>query len=260
MLAIMNHSPAPRKADRVARDLMRCIVSGHLEVGSLLPREAELAVEYGVNRGVVREAIKLLEVHRLVRPVRRLGTRVLDPLRSLSPDVLATMLMPAPGRLDGVMLRELLEVRALIDGEMCAVAAERRTEEDLRRLEAGIVSLAERLHDPAGYAEEVDRFAESIAVASHNRIYLMMVHWHRQIRTGWDDFTLLARSPSEPHLQGLAALEELIAAGEAAAARELVETFHRWITPRILALALLRAGEPLPEVSPGSETIPEDEA
>ena len=60
----------PRKADRVADDLLRRIVAGEHTVGSILPREAELAEEYEVNRSVVREAIKLLEVHRLVRPVR----------------------------------------------------------------------------------------------------------------------------------------------------------------------------------------------
>ncbi len=254
----MNSSPTPRKADLVAQDLMRAIVSGRVEVGSLLPREAELAARYGVNRGVIREAVKLLEVHRLVRPVRRLGTQVLDPLRSLSPDVLATMLMPAPGRLDGAVLRELLEVRALIDAEMCAMAALRRTAEDLRGLEEGVAVLGARLEDPEGYAEQVDRIAELVALASHNRIYRMMVHWHRRIRRGWGDFAVLARSPSEPHLQGLAGLVGMIAARDAEGARDLVRGFHRWITPRILAMAALRSGEsPAGEFSAGAGLVSE---
>ena len=55
-----------RKADSVARDLLRRITKGELQLGAVLPKEAELATDYGVNRGVIREAIKLLEVHRRV--------------------------------------------------------------------------------------------------------------------------------------------------------------------------------------------------
>lgn len=93
--------PADRKADRVAQDLLRRIVAGEVEVGSLLPKEAELAEAHGVNRSVIREAIKLLEVHRLVRPIRRRGTEVLDPMASMSPEVLRAMLVPS--RSEGVV-------------------------------------------------------------------------------------------------------------------------------------------------------------
>ena len=69
-----------RKADQVASDLISRIVTGELPVGSILPREEDLADEYRVNRSVVREAGKLLQVHRLVEPRRRRGTEVLDPM------------------------------------------------------------------------------------------------------------------------------------------------------------------------------------
>ncbi|MCA9850550.1 MAG: FadR family transcriptional regulator, partial [Dehalococcoidia bacterium] len=109
----------------VSRDLLEQIVRGDLAVGSLLPREAELAAAYGVNRSVVREAIKLLEVHRLVRPTRRLGTVVLDPMASLTPEVLRAMLVrrDAEGaRVDVTVLAGLLEIRAGLDVQMAALA------------------------------------------------------------------------------------------------------------------------------------------
>ena len=67
-----------RKTDRVAEHLLRRIVSGELSPGAVLPREADLAEVFRVNRSVVREALKRLEVHRLVRPIKRRGTIVLD--------------------------------------------------------------------------------------------------------------------------------------------------------------------------------------
>ena len=54
-----------RKADTIAEDLLERIVARDFAVGSVLPKEAELADHYDVARSVVREAIKLLEVHEL---------------------------------------------------------------------------------------------------------------------------------------------------------------------------------------------------
>src|SRR5258707_525212 len=139
---------AVRKADTVAEDVMRRIVRGDWPVGSTLPREDELATLYGVNRGVVREAIKLLEVHRLVRPVRRRGTEVLDPLRSLSPEVLRALLVPEPGKIDRRVLEGLLEVRAELDVKMSVLAAKRRTKADLDRLDAALEQAKAALGDP----------------------------------------------------------------------------------------------------------------
>ena len=105
-----------RKADKVADSLLRSIVSGEISIGSLLPKEAELAEHHGVNRSVIREAIKLLEVHRLVQPRRRRGTEVLDPMASLSPEVIEAMLAPEAGRLDPEVLADLLRVLGAIEG------------------------------------------------------------------------------------------------------------------------------------------------
>src|SRR5688572_25376961 len=131
-----------RKADDVAHDLMSRIVSGDIEVGSLLPRESDLAASYGVNRSVVREANKLLEVHRLVRPTRRRGTEVLDPLASVTPAVLRAMLADDRGRIDVAMLGEFLELRAFLDARMSALAAARRDDADLAAMDAVVSRLA----------------------------------------------------------------------------------------------------------------------
>lgn len=236
-----------RKADRVAHDLMRRVVSGEVEVGSILPREAELATGYGVNRGVVREAIKLLEVHRLVRPVRRRGTEVLSPLASLSPDVLRVMLSPRPGEVDPDVLRDVLEIRALLDEHLCALAARRRTEADLEALEAQLARVAAAKHDPARFAERRAELMLGLAAATHNRVFRMLVSWHRSVQVDLDALFVAASPPAEPHLAGLRLLVDLVRAGDAEQVRELVSAFHRWSTPRLLAVAAMSAGRSLSE-------------
>ena len=241
-----------RKADRVARDLLGRIVAGELAVGSLLPREAELAEAYQVNRSVVREAIKQLEVHRLVQPIKRRGTEVLDPLRSPSADVLAAMLEPRPGVVDRQALEELLEVRATLDAEMTGLAAERHDDDDLRALDRVLDELRRALGQPARYAAQMDELASVLARATHNRIYQMMVHWHQRVRGESDPLQMLVRLANEAHLSGVTFLATLIRERRAEEARAFVTAVHAWVNPRILAAAALSGGAPLDQLSAAS--------
>jgi GntR family transcriptional repressor for pyruvate dehydrogenase complex len=223
-----------RKADVLADDLLARIVRGEIEVGALLPRESELAAHYDVNRSVVREAVKKLEVHRLVRPVRRRGTVVLDPLASLSPEVLRAMLAPG-GRVAPQMLSHLLEIRARIDVEMNGLAALRRRKRDLAALRACVAELERSTLYPRRYAEAMHALSLVLARATQNPIFEMLVHWHRHVYADLEDLFLLVRFPSEPHLQGVQALCAAIERRDPAASRELTERFHEWATPVLLA-------------------------
>lgn len=60
----------------LARELREQIAQGRPEPGETLPRQADLAQEYGVNVKTVRAAVALLESEGLVTPVRRRGTVV----------------------------------------------------------------------------------------------------------------------------------------------------------------------------------------
>jgi len=236
---------AGRKADRVAGDLVRRIVGGELEVGALLPKEADLADGYGVNRSVVREAVKQLEVHRLVRPIKRRGTEILDPLCSPSADVLWAMLEPRPGQIDREALADLLEVRAVLDVEMSALAAERRSEADLAAMDAILARMREALGDPDRYTALVDELNLAVARATHNRIYQMLVHWHRRLRGEHDPLQTVVRLANEPHLSGVTFFVGLIREGEAEQVRTFVRGVHDWLAPRLMMAAALQSAEPL---------------
>lgn len=223
-----------RKADQIADDLLGRIVSGELPVGSLLPVEAELAARYEVNRSVVREAIKKLEVHRLVQPVRRKGTVVLDPIASLSPEVLRALLSPGRRRIDRAFLGHLLEFRAHLDHQMTALAALRRTEEDLAQLHELVARLEANLGNPTAYADAIEGVGMIIARASGNPIYEMIIHWQRHITCELEDLFRVARFPADGHLEGYRQLVEAIERRDVAAVAELVDRFHNWATPRIL--------------------------
>ena len=231
-----------RKADRVASELMRRIASGELPVGSTLPREDQLAVEFAVNRSVIREAVKLLEVHRLVRPVRRRGTEVLDPMGSMSPEVLRALLQPRAGKVDVAMLRGLLEVRAQLDEQMSMLAAARCTPEDVRDFEALIARMEKSRNDALEFARLARELPFVVARATHNPVFGMLAHWNRTIAVDLDELFRLARPPLDAHLSGLSMLVSLLRQHDVDGVRTMVRAFHDWATPRMLAAAELLGG------------------
>ena len=222
-----------RKADEVAKDLLTRIVSGELEVGSVLPREADLAESYGVNRSVVREANKLLEVHRLVRPTRRKGTEVLDPLRSVTPAVLSAMLVDARGDIDPDMLAEFLELRSVLDVEMTRLAAERRSDDELAEIERIASELARATPGSDEAFEIANDFGLAIAKASQNRIFVMLSHWHRQIAQQIQPLLSRVRARTV-EAGGYELLLDALRRRDSQLASELVSQFHRFANDQIL--------------------------
>ncbi len=106
------------------------IVSGALPAGSALPREADLAAQFGVSRGVARESIRSLEERGLVSVKHGRGATVNEEERwdVFDPDVLASLLDSVQGT---AILSEYLECRRILEIEAAGLAAQRATEQHL---------------------------------------------------------------------------------------------------------------------------------
>lgn len=107
----------------VARKLIAAISGGRYEVGARLPAERELAVEHGVSRPTVREAIIALEIQGLVEVRVGSGVYVKRTTR------------PADDAGNGVGAFELTEARLLFEGEAAALAATTLTDADFDALD-----------------------------------------------------------------------------------------------------------------------------
>ena len=238
--------PTTTKADTVSADILRKIVRGELAAGALLPKAEVLAEGYGVNRGVVREALKSLEVHNLVRPRKRRGTEVLDPALSFSPDVLRAMLMPGgqgDARIDLEVLKDFLDIRAALDVQMASLAASNRSDEDITRLRACLEEVRGALSDEERYSAAIDRLLLTIAQATGNRIFPMLLRWHRRVQSDLGPLLYSVRRPGTAHVQGIALLVQLIIAQDSAGITTLLNRFHHWATSHLLEEAARRNGE-----------------
>lgn len=237
-----------RKADQVALGLLRRITSRQLPVGSLLPKEAELAAEFGVNRGVIREAVKLLEVHRLLRPIRRRGTEVLEPLHSMSPEVLVALLVPRAGHIDKKTLEAFLEIRGLLDVEMIALATERRTAADLKAMRARVAELTALVDDAPAFARSVVEVAFVFARATKNPVFEMFAAFNGRVVRELEHSLVTTRPAPNEHVEGLSIIVDVIEQRDVESARRIVAAFHAWSTPRILASAALAGGASLSQL------------
>jgi GntR family transcriptional regulator, transcriptional repressor for pyruvate dehydrogenase complex len=124
-------------AEQVAGRLLHDITEGVYPAGTRLPPEPVLAEETGVSRLTLREAVKSLGQRGVVRVEHGRGTFV-NPTAEwlpLDPELLATLV-----RRDRGLASQLTEVRSLVEVGAAALAAGRRTSDDLRRMRAALES------------------------------------------------------------------------------------------------------------------------
>ena len=128
------------------------IVDGEFAPGTSLPNELLLSTELSVSRTVVREAIKVLASKGLVESRPKTGTRVLtrDRWDVLDGDVLNWRLDVG---VDVQFFRDLAEVRSLVEPRAAALAAMRRTPDELRSLDELLRGMRASGDDLAAYVE-----------------------------------------------------------------------------------------------------------
>jgi DNA-binding FadR family transcriptional regulator len=121
----------------IARKLGADILSGDYPAGATLPTESMATDALGVSRAAYREAVQALIAKGLVESRPKAGTRVLPRERwnLLDPDVLAWAFAREP---DQKLIESLFELREIVEPAAAALAAVRRSREDLQRMKSGL--------------------------------------------------------------------------------------------------------------------------
>jgi DNA-binding FadR family transcriptional regulator len=151
--------------DQAIEGMRSLLASGEWEVGHRIPPEPVLAASLGVSRNTVREAVKAL-AHVGVLEVRRGdGTYVAH-----ATEVQALMRR----QVERVELVHLLEVRHAIEVRAAALAAERRTEEDLAVLDAVARRREEAIErgDRTAFVDADVDLHVAVVAAAHNPLLL----------------------------------------------------------------------------------------
>lgn len=134
------------------------INSGVYSPGSRLPPERELAEIFKTSRPTVREAIIALEVRKKVEVKTGSGVYVLKTVNQ-------------PALQDKINAFELTQARALIEGEVAAIAATTITEDELKRLHQTLVDM----ENSQFIAAADKKFHQIIANATRNNAMILSV-------------------------------------------------------------------------------------
>ncbi|MBL8373194.1 FCD domain-containing protein [Accumulibacter sp.] len=229
----------PRIPDAIAHQLETRILEGSLKPGDRLPAERELAIELGVSRPSLREAIKKLVSRELLVSRHGGGTYVTDRLEASFVDPWQQLLDQHPFLQDDV-----LEFRHLLEASAAELAAQRATDADLERLEQAYVRLdAAYLGDDRSAQVAADvAFHLTVAESAHNALFghlvasvLRLLHEHvrRSLRE-------MAVSPDTGrHLMAQhQAIRDAIVARRPDAARLAAQTHINYVRQRLSDAAL----------------------
>lgn len=157
--------------EAIVADLKERIRSGEFAPGELLPSEEKLRALYDVSRLTLREAIARLSAVGIVSVRHGKGAVVQD---QVSVDALSDVLVPLYPDKSRMRLDELLESRAIIEGEVAALAAGRRTEDDIERLEPLLTPDPASLKNPQAFADRDYAFHLEVTRAARNSFLLLM--------------------------------------------------------------------------------------
>jgi GntR family transcriptional regulator, transcriptional repressor for pyruvate dehydrogenase complex len=145
------------------------LASGELRPGDRLPSERSLMVEFGVSRGTVREALRVLSNSGLLstRHGDRSGPVLLDPAAAPLTEAVSRV-----ARLHGCTTAELVGYRMTLEAAANQLAAHHRDDDELAAMREAIATMAD-----AGDSDDRARFAEAdftfhavIAKASRNSL------------------------------------------------------------------------------------------
>ena len=145
------------------------IIGGELPPGTAMPNEAEWSARLGVSRTILREATKVLISKGLVESRPKTGTRVraAEQWNLLDPDVLQWQLAVAPRER---FVREIFELRRMIEPSVAALAAERASPERLDEMAAALDAMEAAGDDGRHFIGPDIRFHLSILQAVDNRL------------------------------------------------------------------------------------------
>ena len=152
---------------KIAADIGARIVSGRLKPGVILDGEVEASGQRKVSRSAYREAVRILTAKGLVISRPKVGTRITEPAQwhLLDPDVLSWIFAQEPPL---ELLGHLFELRKLVEPEAAALAATRRSLEQLNRMGGALEIMArETLHTDRGRQADHDFHAILLAASGN---------------------------------------------------------------------------------------------
>ncbi len=149
-----------RLYEQVAEQITTWISDNGLAAGDRLPPERELATRLGVSRATLSQALVALEVIGAVAVRHGDGTVITG---SSGPDRIVDAIRAHADRLP-----EIIETRDALETKIAALAAARRTPEDLLRIDDALAAMEADVEAGGRGVEGDERFHGAVTAAAHS--------------------------------------------------------------------------------------------
>ncbi len=209
---------AKRVHDVLVERFRSLIRGGVLKPGERLPSERLLAEQLQVSRSSVREAIRSLELQGLVISKRGSGTFIeTDNLESLVSLIASTLSGGAE------TLKDIFEMRHLLEPQIAAVAAQRASAQEVKGLK-DILADQERQITEGGSGVDADTaFHFALASATHNSALVKVVSAVEDILRQSRDQSMQAPGRATRSLESHRRILHMVQSGDGDGARRAME-------------------------------------
>lgn len=161
-------SESANKSETTVNAIISYITHNHLKPGDRLPSERELASMFGVSRPAVREAAFALSTIGIIETRQQAGMYLSSANKKTSLD--SFRLQMQAGQFD---MKDLYELRRVLEGECAALAASNITEEQLSAIADSVKCVS--IDDPEQFAQADHILHKTIYAATGNLpLQLMM--------------------------------------------------------------------------------------
>ncbi|MEU0285895.1 FadR/GntR family transcriptional regulator [Streptomyces sp. NPDC052492] len=209
----LSHPRRSALSEQVIAALRAQITSGEWPVGSRIPTEPELVERLGVARNTVREAVRALAHNGLLDIRQGSGTYV-----------------AATSELAGVMHRRfadadprhIAELRSTLESSAARLAARRRTEKDLKQLDALLLRREEAWGsgDAEAFVTADATFHLAVVAASHNDVMTALYADLVEVLRDWLRDDVGGDMTPETHMDHSRLVDAIRAGDEATASEE----------------------------------------
>ena len=156
-------------AEAIAKDILTRIRRDGLANGSQLPSEAQMVADYSVGRASLREALRILEIHGLIKiKAGPGGGPVVTGLSTRDFGRMATLYFES----GSMTFREVIDARLVMEPMMARLAAERRDP----KLVAELLASGTVTENDEAYLSSSARFHRLVASMSGNRVLNLLSH------------------------------------------------------------------------------------
>jgi GntR family transcriptional regulator, transcriptional repressor for pyruvate dehydrogenase complex len=222
--AVFRPAPVVAPAEQIRTQLVEAINKGELRPGDRLPSEGHLARQFGVSGAQVRAGLDTLVNLGLIEITRGRG----GGLRVARPDPHRVQqnwrnTLAVLADLSDLSIAELAEARREVEIICARAAADRRTDEDLRRMAETLDEAADPGMSRRDWLDLDITFHRAVADAGHNRVLAMpLVAVHAVSQPRLNELIADQLDRAEVTRQHRA-IYEAIASGSAEAAGDAVQ-------------------------------------